>query len=304
VKTLAIPPAWKSVWICPLANGHIQATGRDAKGRKQYRYHQRWRDVRDETKFDKLIAFGEALPSIRRVTGRHLKLQGLPREKVLAAAVQLIDRTFVRVGNEEYRRQNESFGLTTLRNQHVKISGQRVSLTFNGKSGIKHAIELTDGQLARIIKRCRDLPGQLLFQYVNGDGVLRSVESGDVNDYLRTVSRGDFTTKEFRTWAASAMALSALLDVGPPASATAAKRNIVEAVDHVASRLGNTRAVCRSCYIHPAIIDAYNDGTLHEFAVSLAPGRTAEMSRDEQLLLEFLRASASRGAPDKEGKAA
>ena len=193
VKTLAIPPAWNSVSICPLSNGHIQATGRDAKGRKQYRYHARWREVRDETKFDRLVAFGEALPAIRRATSRDLKLAGLSREKVLAAAVRLIEPHVLRVGNEEYRRQNESFGLTTLRNDTSRFPAPTVSFRFNGKSGIKHSIELTDGQLARIVKRCQDLPGQLLFQYVNGDGVLRSVESGDVNDYLRSVSRGDFT---------------------------------------------------------------------------------------------------------------
>jgi DNA topoisomerase-1 len=289
VKALAIPPAWTSVWICPLSNGHLQATGRDARGRKQYRYHTRWRELRDETKFDKLISFGEALPSIRRGTARDLRQQGLPREKVLAAAVQLLDRTLIRVGNEEYRRQNESFGLTTLRNEHVKISGPTISFKFNGKSGIKHAIDLSDGRLARIVKRCRDLPGQELFQYVNGDGILRSVESGDLNEYVLMTSRGDFTTKDFRTWAASSLAARALLDIGPATTTTEAKRNVVEAVDQVAARLGNTRAVCRKCYIHPDVVDAYMDGSLFDAASRLKGRRLPHLSSDERFLLAFLR---------------
>jgi DNA topoisomerase I len=260
IRALAIPPAWKDVWICPNPLGHLQATGRDARGRKQYRYHPRWREVRDEVKYGRLIAFAEALPRVRARTNADLKKAGLPREKVLAAVVQLLEKTLIRVGNDEYARENGSIGLTTMRDQHAKVQGENVRFQFRGKSGIQHSIDLQDRRLARIVKACRDLPGYELFQYVDDDGVRQVVDSGDVNAYLRAVSGEDFTAKDFRTWAGTVLAAQALAELDTFASTAQAKRNVIRAVESVAKRLGNTKAVCRKCYIHPAILDAYMDG--------------------------------------------
>jgi DNA topoisomerase-1 len=260
IRSLGVPPAWTDVWICPLAHGHLQATGRDARGRKQYRYHPRWREVRDEVKYGRLLSFAEALPAIRRRTDRDLKRAGLPREKVLAVVVQLLEKTLIRVGNEEYARQNGSVGLTTMRDGHARINGGRVRFSFKGKSGIAHAIDLDDRRLARIVKACRDLPGYELFQYVDDEGRRQTIDSADVNGYLRQISRQDFTAKDFRTWAGTVLAAQALAEVRHFSSNAEAKRNVVKAVESVAKRLGNTRAVCRRCYIHPVILDAYLDG--------------------------------------------
>lgn len=260
IKSLGIPPAWTDVWICPIASGHLQATGRDARGRKQYRYHPRWREVRDEVKYGRLIAFADALPTIRRRADGDLKRSGLPREKVLAAVVQLLEKTLIRVGNEEYARHNGSVGLTTMRDGHAKVDGPRVQFSFRGKSGIEHAIDFSDRRLARIVKACQELPGYELFQYLDDEGRRQTIDSADVNAYLREISGEDFTAKDFRTWAGTVLAARALADVEPFSSAAEAKRNVVQAIESVARRLGNTRMVCRKCYIHPAVLDAYMAG--------------------------------------------
>jgi DNA topoisomerase-1 len=260
IKRLVIPPAWRQVWICPSANGHIQASARDAKGRKQYRYHARWRQVRDETKYTRMIAFAQALPRIREVVQRDLARPGLSREKVLAAVVRLLEVTQIRVGNLEYARDNGSYGLTTLREHHVDVNGHTLRFRFRGKSGKEHAVDLADRRLARIVKQCQELPGQELFQYVDDDGGRRSIDSADVNAYLREISGDDFTAKEFRTWAGTVLAALALQELEKFDSATQAKRNVVRAIEAVAKVLGNTPAVSRKCYVHPAILDAYMDG--------------------------------------------
>ena len=264
IKSLVIPPAWTDVWISPDARGHLQATGRDARGRKQYRYHPRWRAVRDETKYDRMIGFARALPLIRRKTRQHLRRQGLPREKVLATVVQLLEKTLIRVGNDEYARSNRSYGLTTLRDGHVDIRGQRVRFTFRGKSGVEHEIDLSDRRLARIVRQCRDLPGYDLFQYHDDNGERQTVASEDVNAYLKEVTGQDLTSKDFRTWAGTVLAAQLLQEFEGVTSNAQAKKNIVAAVEMVAKRLGNTKAVCRKCYIHPAVFDAYLDGSMLE----------------------------------------
>jgi len=284
IKSLVIPPAWTDVWICPDAHGHLQATGRDARGRKQYRYHPRWREIRDEVKYGRLIAFAQALPRIRHRTETDIRKSHLPREKVLAAAVQLLEKTLIRVGNEEYARDNGSVGLTTMRDRHATIKGTTVRFEFRGKSGVEHAIDLQDARLARIIKSLRDLPGYELFQYVDEEGRRQAIDSGDVNDYLREVSGQDFTAKDFRTWAGTVLAAIALAEVARFKSSTEAKRNIVKAIESVAKRLGNTKAVCRKCYIHPAILDAYMDGatiqTVKANAARLTKSRGALSSEE------------------------
>jgi DNA topoisomerase I len=262
IRSLVIPPAWTDVWICVDARGHLQATGRDARGRKQYHYHPKWRVVRDETKYHRMVGFAQALPRIRRKTTDDLRRSGLPREKVLATVVQLLEKTLIRVGNDEYARSNRSYGLTTMRNAHVNVSGPRVRFSFRGKSGVEHEIDLNDRRLARIVKQCRDLPGYDLFQYVDEDGTRQTVGSEDVNAYLKAITGQDLTSKDFRTWAGTVLAAQLLREFDAFGSETEAKRNIVRAVEIVAGRLGNTKAVCRKCYIHPAIFDAYMDGSL------------------------------------------
>jgi DNA topoisomerase-1 len=250
------------VWICPRDDGHLQATGRDARGRKQYRYHAQWREVRDETKYGRMAAFGRALPRIRRRVRKDLALPELPREKILATVVRLLETTFIRVGNEEYARENSSFGLTTLRGRQVQINGSKIRFNFRGKSGVEHAIELNDRRMAAIVKRIRDLPGYELFQYVGEDGERRSIDSADVNDYIREAAGDVFTSKDFRTWAGTLLAARALGAAGPFESRAHAMRNVNEAVESVARQLGNTKAVCRKCYVHPAVVDAYLEGRL------------------------------------------
>jgi DNA topoisomerase-1 len=262
IKSLAIPPAWEHVWISPWAHSHLQATGRDAKGRKQYRYHPRWREVRDQTKFDRMSAFGRVLPALRRRLNRDLARPGLLRDKVLATVVKLLETTFIRIGNEEYARRNRSFGLTTMRSKHVKVTGTKIRFEFRGKGGKAFSLDLNDRRLAKIVNHCQDLPGQEFFQYIDEEGQHRTINSSDVNDYLREVTREDFTAKDFRTWAGTVLAVSALREIKPFDSKAHAKRNIVNAIETVANQLGNTRSVCRNCYIHPAVIDSYLDGSL------------------------------------------
>ncbi|NNG21928.1 DNA topoisomerase IB [Telluria aromaticivorans] len=264
IKSLVIPPAWQEIWICPQANGHLQATGRDAKGRKQYRYHPKWRAARDEVKYERMLNFGNALPAIRKEVDRALGLPGLPREKVLATIVYLLEATMMRVGNEEYARTNKSFGLTTLRNRHVSVEGSAVEFRFRGKSGVYHKVKVQDRRLARIIARARDLPGQELFQYVDDQGETRSIDSSDVNDYLRAITGEEYTAKDFRTWSGTVLAALALQEFEKFDSETQAKKNIVRAIESVSEKLGNTPSICRKCYVHPAVLDAYLEGTVLE----------------------------------------
>jgi DNA topoisomerase-1 len=290
IRSLAIPPAWTDVWICPDPRGHLQATGRDARGRKQYRYHSRWREVRDEVKYGRLVAFAQALPKIRRRTAADLRRPGLPRERVLAAVVQLLEKTLIRVGNEEYARDNGSVGLTTMKDKHAQIAGRSVRFRFRGKSGIEHDIDLNDARLARVVKACRDLPGYELFQYVDAAGKCETIDSADVNAYLRAVAGEDFTAKDFRTWAGTVLAARALAAAAAFTSNAEAKRNIVKAIESVAKKLGNTKAVCRKCYIHPAILDAYMDGatirTIRARVPALARG--ASLSAEEFAVVGIL----------------
>jgi DNA topoisomerase-1 len=260
IKCLAIPPAWSDVWICPAPNGHIQATGRDARRRKQYRYHERWREIRDENKFDRLVNFGKALPKIRRRVKKDLALSGLPREKVLATIVQLLERSLIRVGNEEYARENKSFGLTTMQDRHVDVKGSKLRFRFRGKSGRQHEVDVTDRRIARIISKLQDLPGQNLFQYLDDEGKVRDITSQDVNEYLREIAGEDFTAKDFRTWAGTVLAAIALSAAGEFETKKQAKANIKNAIEAVAKILGNTPAICRQCYIHPAVLEVYLNG--------------------------------------------
>jgi DNA topoisomerase-1 len=267
IKALVIPPAWSEVWICPRSDGHLQATGRDAKGRKQYRYHPHWRAVRDTTKYDRLIAFGEGLPQLRQRLDQDLAGPGLPRDKVLATIVRLLETTLIRIGNVEYMRQNGSFGLTTLRDRHVQISGASVQFQFRGKGGKYHTIHMHDRRLSTIVKRCQDLPGYELFQYLDATGQRQTVDAADVNGYLRAVMQQDFTAKDIRTWAGTVLAACALRVQTTCTSQTQAQQNIKQAIEAVARRLGNTPAICRKCYVHPAVLEAYLDRSL--FATSL-----------------------------------
>ena len=264
IRSLAVPPAWTDVWICADPRGHLQATGRDAKGRKQYRYHPEWRACRDENKYDRMQSFAAALPEIRKRTAADLARPGLPREKVLATVVQLLEKSLIRVGNDEYAKANRSFGLTTLRNKHVDVKGSTLKFEFRGKSGVLHSVDVNDRRLARIVKQCRDLPGQELFQYIDEDGTHQDVTSQDVNAYLKEITGEDFTAKDFRTWAGTVLAATALREFEGASSVSQAKKNVLQAIGAVAGMLGNTRAVCRKSYIHPAIIDAYMDGSIFD----------------------------------------
>ncbi len=293
IKRLAIPPAWERVWICPYSNGHIQATGCDARKRKQYRYHERWREVRDEGKYEKIVLFGQALPKIRRRLEKDLPLPGLPREKVLATVVELLERTFIRIGNEEYAKENKSFGLTTLRNRHVDVEGTAVRFQFRGKSGIAHDKKIHDRRLAKIIRKLQDLPGQELFQYVDDAGEIHNVTSQDVNDYLQEITGEDFTAKDFRTWAGTVLASIALRAQDTFDNKKQAKKNVTTAIRAVAQVLGNTPAVCRKCYIHPILIESYLDGTLAQSLKQKAEETLLEkiddLRSDEIAILDFLR---------------
>lgn len=264
IHSLAIPPAWTDVWICPQANGHLQATGRDARGRKQYRYHPRWRETRDEVKYGRMVAFGHALEAIRARTEADLARKGLPKDKVLATVVRLLETTLIRVGNDEYAKTNRSFGLTTMRDRHADVQGGRLRFHFTGKSGKQHDVTLTDRRLARIVQRCKDIPGYELFQFIGDDCVRHTIDSADINAYLRDITGEDFTAKDFRTWAGTVLAALALNEFERFDSEAQAKRNVVRAIEAVAEHLGNTPTICRKCYVHPAIIEMYLDGSLLE----------------------------------------
>ena len=287
IDALAIPPAWTDVWICPWPNGHLQATGRDARRRKQYRYHPRWREVRDEDKYERILDFGKALPEIRTHVEHDLSLPGLPRPKVLATVVRLLETTLIRVGNEEYARTNKSFGLTTLRDRHVKVDGSQLRFKFKGKSGKTHSISVRDRRLAHIVRRCQELPGQDLFEYVDDDGARHLIDSSDINEYLQEISGDDFTAKDFRTWAGTTLAATTLQEMEPADTLTARKHNVVEAIKEVAGRLGNTPAICRKCYIHPQIMEAYLDGTLAEGLKGRSNG--SGLPSEEAAVLRLLR---------------
>jgi DNA topoisomerase-1 len=297
IKALVIPPAWTDVWITTDPRGHLQATGRDAKGRKQYRYHPRWRAVRDETKYERMLAFGRALPTIRARVDHDLARPGLPREKVLASVVRLLEMTLIRVGNEEYARENHSYGLTTLRNRHLAVQGSQLRFSFRGKSGKHHDVSLRDRRLARVMRRLQELPGQELFQYLDEDGTRASIDSDDVNAYLREIAGQDFSAKDFRTWAGTVLCAVALRELGAVSDETQAKRNVVQVVKQVAQQLGNTPAVCRSCYIHPTVIEAYLAAAADEQPFADVLGRELEaaatadspLSTDEAAVLDFLR---------------
>ena len=292
IKSLVIPPAWTSVWISPLANGHLQATGRDARGRKQSRYHPKWRQARDENKYERMTHFAAALPTIRARVKEDLAKPGMPREKVLATIVSLMEATHIRVGNEEYARTNGSYGLTTMRNKHVEVHGADVKFTFQGKSGVRHAIRLHDRRLARIIKQCADIPGYELFQYLDSDGTHHNIDSTAVNEYLREITGQHFTAKDFRTWAGSVLACGLLRDLGPFNSAAEAKKNVVAAIAKVAAKLGNTPSVCRKCYVHPAVLEAYLGGLTVKDAVQKLDEEIAEheaaLRAEELALLKLL----------------
>jgi DNA topoisomerase I len=293
IKALAIPPAWTEVWICSSPNGHIQATGRDARGRKQYRYHKRWRETRDETKYDRMLAFSRALPQIRARVEADLRRRGLPRERVLAAIVRLLELTLFRIGNEEYSKNNKSFGLTTLRRRHAVIEGDQIRLGFRGKSGVRQEGRITDRRLARIVKNCRDLPGYELFEYLDDDGRPHALDSADVNEYLREISGEEITAKDFRTWAGTQLAAMALRELSAVDGDAAKKSTIVRAVEQVAKHLGNTTAVCRKCYIHPAVFEGYLDGTLLDTLAkrtrSYLTRNIEGMSAEEAAVTAFLR---------------
>jgi len=304
IRSLVIPPAWGDVWICPDPRGHLQATGRDARGRKQYRYHPKWRVVRDETKYDRVIGFAKALPVIRRTTSGHLRRQGLPREKVLATVVQLLEKTLIRVGNDEYARSNRSYGLTTMRDGHVEVKGHRVRFSFRGKSGVEHEIDLNDRRLARIVRQCRDLPGYELFQYIDENGQRQTVGSEEVNAYLKDITGQDLTSKDFRTWAGTVLAAQLLREFEAFTSNAEAKRNILAAVEMVARRLGNTKAVCRKCYIHPAVFDAYMDGSMLETIAQRARKVSRAVDRltaGEAAVLRLLKQRSTRSSRQRKG---
>lgn len=290
IEALRIPPAWTDVWISPYPNGHIQATGRDAKGRKQYRYHERWTQRRNLVKFSRMIAFGKALPALRKHIQRDLKLPGLPREKVLATVVELLDTTHIRIGNVEYAKSNQSYGLTTLRDKHVEVKGSTLRFHFRGKSGKEHEVDLQDKRLARIVKLCKDVPGQELFQYMDEDGGRHPITSGDVNDYLREITGEDFTAKDFRTWGGTLLAILAFRECEPCETYNQAKKQVTATVKQVAEALGNTPAVCRKYYVHPLVIEAYQDGTLTEALKHLRLSEHANgLRQEERLVIDVLK---------------
>ena len=298
-RSLVIPPAWTNVWICPIENGHLQVTARDARGRKQYRYHPKFREQRDGTKFERLFEFGDVIWKIRNAVERDVKLEGLPRQKVLGTLVWLLERTFIRVGTEEMSRMNKSYGLTTLRKKHVAVDGSELRFEFRGKSGVEHAVTVDDARIAHIVQRCHDLRGEVLFKYLADDGTRREVEAGDVNDYLAEITGGEITAKDFRTWAGTMIAAEYLRGIGPATNAKQANRNIVSVIDLTARRLGNTRAVCRKYYIHPTLIEAYLRGDVlpmqgHRPRAARQPG--GKLRRHEAEVLAFLRDHGARRA--------
>ncbi len=293
IRSLVIPPAWEQVWICPIEHGHLQATGVDARGRRQYRYHPQYRLIRNQTKFHRMLEFAAALPQIRERVQQDLKRPDLSREKVIATVVRLLETTFIRVGNEEYAKENSSYGLTTLRNRHVQIEGNTLRFHFRGKSGQMHDISIEDRRLARIVRECRDLPGYELFQYADEFGELHALDSSDVNTFLREITGEDFSAKDFRTWAGTVQCALALAEIGPYTSEAEAKRNIVEAIKRTAARLGNRPATCRKYYVHPAILDAYLDGSLIESLGCASqpqdPPSPTELRPEEKCVVKIIR---------------
>ena len=300
IRRLAIPPAYTGVWICPSPSGHIQATGRDDRGRKQYRYHERWRAVRDENKYDRMVIFGDALPKIRRRIRTDLNLPDLPRTKVLATVVRLLERTFIRIGNEEYVKQNKSFGLTTMRNHHVEIKGSKLRFRFRGKSGVLQEVDVDDRRIAKIVRKLQELPGQELFRYLDEEGQLWDVTSQDVNTYLREITGEDFTAKDFRTWAGTVLMALALNAQESFQTKKQAKANVRSAITAVSKILGNTPAVCRKCYVHPAVLESYLDGNLIEgLKMKTEEGieeKVDNLRSDEIAVLRFLRRRLDRRA--------
>ena len=302
-RSLVIPPAWTEVWICPDASGHLQVTARDARGRKQYRYHPRFRQQRDGTKFERMIAFSDVLQAIRERVEHDIALPGLPRPKVMATVVWLLERTLIRIGSNEYAKANKSFGLTTLRQRHVRVTGSKLRFDFRGKSGVEHSVAVTDRRIARIVQRCQELPGQELFQYVDDHGERQSVQAEDVNAYLHDIAGRDVTAKDFRTWAGTMLTAEALRAVGAAPSRRQAERNIVAAIDATAARLGNTRSVCRKYYIHPALLEAYLEGSVlpptpeAEWRERKQPA--APLRRHEAEVLAFLKARLETRAPSE-----
>ena len=289
IRRLAIPPAYTDVWICPYADGHLQATGRDARGRKQYRYHVQWRAQRDASKYQRMVDFAQFLPRLRARVRADLRLPGMPRAKVLAAVVRLLERSLIRIGNEEYARSNGSFGLTTLNNEHVRVRGQRLRFRFRGKSGKFHDVLLDDARLARVVRRLQELPGQALFQYVgDNDGEIESISSGDVNDYIRATTAADFSAKDFRTWAGSLRMAEALTRIGPARTQAGAKHRVGRALDEVAAQLGNTPSVCRKCYVHPVVFEAYERGELKLPSAEHVDVKTG-LAPNERAMLRLLR---------------
>lgn len=293
IRKLAIPPAYQKVWICPRTNGHIQATGYDARGRKQYRYHADWRAMRDSNKFAHILAFAEVLPTIRAQVASDLSRRGLTREKVLACVVSLLEKTLIRVGNDEYARSNQSYGLTTLKDEHVDVTGSTIRFQFKGKSGKAWNLKLSDRRLARVINDCADIDGQELFKYRHEDGSIRDVTSGDVNQYLHDIAGGEFTAKDFRTWTGTVLAAMALQEYAEYDSDAQAKKNVIAAIDRVAKSLGNTPAICRKCYVHPEVVSAYMDGSLikqinREINITLAR-KYEHLTPEEILVLAFLK---------------
>ncbi len=291
IRSLAIPPAWNDVWICSIASGHLQATGRDAKGRKQSRYHPRWREVRDENKYERMLLFGDALPIIRERVERDLATPGLPRHKVLATIIRLMETTFIRVGNAEYARDNQSYGLTTMRTKHVDIDGSTVKFKFKGKSGVQHTIDVSDRRLAKIVKRCLEIPGYELFQYLDPDGEPHTIDSADVNEYLREIANQHFTAKDFRTWGGTVLACMTLRELEPFESDSQAKKNVIRAIGEVAARLGNTPSVCRKCYVHPAVLECYFSGAMIETITQRAEQELASahaLRHEESALMHLL----------------
>jgi DNA topoisomerase-1 len=293
IKALAVPPAWTDVWICPFADGHIQATGRDMKGRKQYRYHARFREVREGTKYEHVVAFADALPAIRERVKEHMSLRGLSREKVLATVVHLLETTLIRVGNDDYAKQNNSYGLTTLKNRHVAVEGNEVRFRFTGKSGKQWSLQVKDRRIAKIIKACQELPGQELLQYVDEVGNHQDVTSSDVNDYLKEITGKDVTAKDFRTWAGTVLAAMALHEFESFDSAAQAKRNLRAAIEKEAGKLGNTPTICRKCYVHPEVLNSYMDGKLilelKEKAESELRTEVQNLKPEEAAVLALLR---------------
>jgi DNA topoisomerase I len=299
INALAIPPAYIDVWICPDPRGHLQATGRDARGRKQYRYHPQWRETRDATKYERMLAFSAVLPKLRARVSRDLELDGMQRDKVLATVVRLLDTTLIRVGSEEYARDNRSYGLTTLRKKHLKVQSGTLRLQFRGKSGIEHDVPVSDARIAKIVRRCMDLPGHELFQYLDAAGARHTVSSADINDYLHEITGADFTAKDYRTWAGSVFALAALRKLAWE-TVTEARKHVVGTIKEVAKLLRNTPAVCRKCYVHPAVIEAFEAGVL---ADDMPSARRSGLKADEATLANFLEREARRQARDAARKA-